>query len=539
MANNPAINDPQGDKEAKEIERLRSTHNLYKVYADQWETYLGAYEGGPEFASSNNIFRHFRENEQDFIDRAKRLHYINYCEQLVDFFTNFIFSETIDRNAGDGDTAFYEEFCENVDNKGNSIDEYMRMVSDEGQVFGMCYTLVDTPVAPAVPEGTVLTKQQEIDNNIRPYWCFIRPDEILDWLVDDYDNFTYVKRRQVVSGLDASRNISVREKYTEFFTDQIRVTEVDITDATKPQLGTPITTANTVGKIPLYVHRHKRSKRYPFMGNSFIRDFAYNNREIMNLTSLLQEFLYRQCFNLLAKEVDSAIPLISSQEGVIGTSNVIEYPKGARAPGYISPPADPAKFIQEERQLIKTEMFSRAAQDAMKDMYNGEGASGFSQAQSFSKTVPFISRRADILEAAENALMELTMERVSKEWKGRVKYKDHYEITNVTDAMTQFVMLTRDLSLPSETFDKTELKRFVKEFDGKLSPEVVDKIEKEIEAMDYPKWKELQEQALIGQPKQDGNSPAAQQKAKGSGTMKEAQAEAKSPNTGATKKVKK
>jgi hypothetical protein len=537
MANNPAINDPQGDKEAKEIERLRSTHNVYKIYADQWETYLGAYEGGPDFANSNNIFRHFRENEQDFIDRAKRLHYINYCEQLVDFFTNFIFSETIDRNAGTGDTSFYEDFCKNVDNKGNSIDEYMRLVSDEGQVFGMCYTLVD---APAGPEGVVLTKQQEIDNKIRPYWTFIRPDEILDWLVDDFDNFQYAKRRQVVSRLDASNNIQVCEKYTEFFVDQIRITEVDITDQTKPQLGVPQTVANTVGKIPLYVHRHKRSKRYPYMGNSFIRDFAYNNREIMNLTSLLQEFLYRQCFNLLAKEVDSAIPLISSQEGVIGTSNVIEYPKGATAPGYISPPADPAKFIQEERQLIKSEMFSRAAQDAMSSIYNGEGASGFSQAQSFSKTVPFISRRADVLEAAENALMALTMERVGKTWAGRVKYKDHYEITNVTDAMTQFLMLTRDLSIPSETFDKTELKRFVKEFDGKLAPDVVDKINREIEAMDYEGWKNLQEQALIGQPKQqpEGNSPAAQQKAKGSGTMKEAQAEAKSPNTAATKKLK-
>lgn len=513
-----------------ELKRLRAQHELYAIYAPQWNLYLAAYEGGPDFASEDNIFKHVRENNEDFNDRAKRLHYLNYCEPIVDFFTNFIFSETIDRDGGEQE-KFFQEFIKNVDLKGTSIDTYMRQVCDDMQIFGMCYTLVDAPRAELLP-GQVLTKQVENDQKIRPYWVLLRPSEITDWVVDDFEAFEYAKRRQLLSVV-VSGEVRLIERYTEFFKDKIRITDVDITDKEKPQLASPVVLDNTLGKVPLYVHRFKRSKRYSFMGNSFLRDFAYNNREIMNLTSLLQEFLYRQCFNILAREVEAGIPLTSQEEGVLGTSNVMEIPKGAKMPEYLSPPADPAKFIQEERQLIKKEMFSRAAQEMGRELSNGEGASGFSQAQSFSRTVPFISSRADILEASENALFALTFERLSNEWKGRVKYKDRYEITNLTDAMTQFMTLTRDLGLPSEQFVKSELKRFVKEFDGKLAPEILTKIEKEVDGMSFDKWQELQEAALIGR-----QSPGEQQKPKGTGTMKEVESEARTPNTKSTKKLK-
>jgi len=516
--------------DSAELKRLRSTHAVYNVYSPHWDLCLAAYEGGPDFANEAHIFRHFRENEDDFRDRSKRLHYINYCDQLVDFYTNFIFSETIDRNGG-SNQDWYDKFVQDVDCCGTSLDSYMRRISDEVQVFGIVYTLVD---APPLPPGTnSLTKQQEMDAQLRPYWVYIRPAEVMDWITDDFDKFTYVKRRQIINRVGAGGEIRTYEKYTEFFPDKIVTTDVDITDSTHPLVQTPVALPNALGAIPIYVHRYKRSKRYPFMGNSFLRDFAYNNREIMNMTSLLQEFLYRQCFNLLVKEVQSGVPITSQQDGVLGTSNVMEVPRGAVMPEYLSPPSDPAKFIQAERQSIKEEMFNRAAQDSMNQLFNGQGASGFSKAQSFSKTVPFIAVRADELEKSENWLMEATLQRLGKDWDGRVKYKDHYDVTNLTDAMTQFIMITRDMGMPSPTFDKVQLKRFVKEFDGKIQPDVLKKIEDEIEAMDYDAWKTIQQQALIGQPK----SPADQQKPKSTGTMSEIEKEANNQGTGATKKL--
>lgn len=521
--------------DSKELARLRSEHSLYTIYKSHWDLCMSAYEGGPDFCNELNIFRHFRENEDDFRDRSRRLHYINYCEQLVDFYTNFIFSETIDRNGGQNQ-PWYDEFIKNVDQKGTSLEQYMRRISDETQIYGMCYTLVDTPPTPSQLQGQAITVQQAKDFKLAAYWCYIRPTEVTDWVVDDFGNYQYVKRRQVYSEPDPTTNtIRIFEMYTEMYTSKTVVTKVDLTDPTHPQVLPAVTTPNTLNVIPLYTHRYKRSKRYPHMGNSFLRDFAYNNREIMNLTSLLQEFLYRQCFNVLVKEIESGIPITSQQDGILGTANVLEIPKGAEMPKYLSPPSDPAKFIAAERDSIKQEMFVRASEDAMNQLFNGQGASGFSKSQSFSKTVPFIAARADGLEHAENALMTITLKLEGKEWDGRVLYKDHYDVTNLTDAMTQFVMITRDMQMPSETFTKTELKRIVKEFDGKLDSKTMEAVMSEIDAMNFKTWQADQLEALVGAP----SSPADQQMPKGTNTTAESKAESmKVPNTNATKKLK-
>lgn len=526
--------------ENPEIVRLRSRSEMWKVYAPEWDLYLAAYEGGPDFANGKNLFKHQRENPDDFLDRSSRVHYLNYCEPLVDFFTNFIFTETIQRDGG-SNSDFYNTFVTDVNKKGDNITDYMKMVSDDMQIFGMSFTLVDTPALPGLDGGgdslepqPVITKQMEEDMGLRPYWVLIRPDEIVDWTTDEFEQLQYAKRVQLITQREAGA-IKHYEKYTEWEIGRTTVSLIDITNPAKPELGKVETFPNKLGLIPIVVTRFKRSKRYPFMGNSFLRDFAYNNREVMNYTSLLQEFLYRQAFNILAKEVDTSIPLRDQEDGVLGTSNILEYPKGANAPQYLSPPVQPAQFIQDERQRIVAEMFKRAAQDTLHELFNGEKASGFSQAQSFSKTVPFIATRADTLEKSENAFMSLTMKMVSKSWDGKVKYKDRYELTNITDAITQLTAIFRDLMLPSETFAKEELKRLVHELDGKIPTEKMAQVLKEIDDMDFADWQETQKLALIGN---SGQSPADQQKPKSTGTMAEAAAEAKTTNTAATKKLK-
>lgn len=511
------------------IKSLRNSNELYDDYAKHWAFYLSAYEGGADFTDGRNLFKHVRETPSDYDDRILRAHNMNYCEPLVDFFTNFIFAESIDRNGG-SNSDFYNTFITDVNLKGESVDTFMRTVSDDDQIFGMTYVIVDTPAF----EG-VVSKLDEQNKGIRPYWVSIKPDEVRDWVVDDFGVYSYIKRCQLQRNMVGGQARKL-EKYTEFYPDYTKVTVLDVTNPNEVFVSSgPLTKPNPLGEIPIVVARYKRSKKNPEMGLSFLRDFAYNNREILNLTSLLQEFLYRQCFNVLAMEKDSTIPAADQQEGSMGTSNLMEYPLGAKEPKYISPPADPAKFIQDERARIKNEMFVRAAQDALNELFNGEKASGFSQAQSFSKTVPFISSRADELERVENALMRLTMKWLGKDWDGKIKYKDRYELTNLSDAMGQFQILVRDLQVPSEIFVKSELKRLVHEFDGKLTPDDVIKIDKQIDSMNFTDWQATQKDALVGKAaslgaKQNPNTPS---------TLTEAAQEAKSnnspPNTSAVK----
>lgn len=503
--------------EDPEIKRLRRKNALWQVYSPRWNFFMEAYEGGEDFTTRENLFRHTRENEQDYESRAQRVHNMNYCEPLVDFFTNFIFSESIEREGG-ANKEWYQEFVRDVNRKGETIDGFMRQVCEDFQVFGMSYVLVDAPPLPETEDATVvLSKQDFIDSGYRPYWVLIKPSEMVDWTIDEFEKIQYIKRLQVSDGYDSEGKEVKIEKYTEFLPELTAVTEVFVSEG-KSTKGPTNYYPNKLGYIPIYIARFKRSKKYPFLGVSFLRDFAYDQREIMNLTSLLQEFLYRQAFNILVRQIDSNIPLKEQEDGAIGTSNTMDYPKDAQAPAYISPPSTPAQFIQSERSIIKNEMYTRASQDALSELFNGEKSSGFAQAQSFYKTVPFISSRADALELVETQLMECTMEFLGKEWDGKIKYKDRYELTNLTDALTQLQILLRDFMLPSETFAKEELKRMVRQYDGKLPVETMQKIEDEIDKMNFKEWLNTQSQALIGK---DGNSPGAQQKPKDTMTIHE------------------
>jgi len=508
-----------------EVGRLRYCHELWHEYAPRWEFYLSAYNGGEEFACKKNLFRHSREAEEDYEERVKRLDNMNYCEPLVGFFTNFIFAESIDRGGG-GNEDFYKKFAKDVSKRGETIDDFMRQVSDDSQIYGMTYVLVDSPPLPQTESDVPMmpSKQYQKDHDIRPYWVLMHPVEITDWALDDFGGLVYAKRKQE-SVIVENGVRTVYEVYTEFYPDRYVTSKIDVTEPMKPVLLPAVELPNALGRVPIEVARYKRSKKFSHIGLSFLCDFAYNNRRILNINSMLDEFLYRQCFNILAKETDAGIPLREQEEGIIGSSNLMEYPKGAKTPSYITPPVDPAKILQDERGRIITQMYLRASQDTMNELFNGEKSSGFSQAQSFSRTVPFISSRADMLEGTETKLMRTTMELMGKEWDGKIKYKDRYELTNLTSALTQLQVLVKDFQMGqiSETFVKTQLTRMVHEYDGKLNVDDQTKIEAEIQNMDFKKWAADQKVAFLGAPK---TSPGAQQAPKKDVTLSQKENEA-------------
>lgn len=485
------------DRQRQEIKRLRSTCALYDKYAPRWQYYLDAYEGGNEFATNKaHLFRHFRENDADYKDRVKRAHYLNYCEALVDFFTDFIFADAIVRTAGKDDAAdtFYHEFLMDVNKKGEDVDTFMRQVCEDMQIFGMCYVLVDSPKI-----GTRLTKLQEKTLGVRPYWVLIRPDEILDWIVDAFDQLQYMKRQQIVETLVDGVKKTV-ERYTEWTPDNVTISDIDISlGEAKPVLGQKEVLTNAMKEVPVSRFFYKRTKKDRAIGKSFLVDLADNNREVLNLTSLIGEFLYRQCFNMLAMEDDTTETDEDSSQAAFGPSNVLLFPRESKhAPHYVSPPSDPAKILQLERDKIVAEMYKRSHQDMVNDLFNGGKASGHSKQMSFSTTVPKIAQRADVLERGEQRLMALTYKYRSAAWAGKIKYKDRYEITNLTDSLAQLQTLFSTLQIGSATFIQDQLIRMVHEFDGKMSPDTRKTIEAEINAMDMNEYVTTQKLAFLG-----------------------------------------
>jgi hypothetical protein len=423
----------------------------------------------------------------------------------VDFFTTFIYTETIQRDGGKN-SDWFNEFKNDVNQKGDSISDFMQMVSDESQIFGMTYILVDAPsrASRQLQKGAatvaVQTVADEKDAGIQPYWVTVRPMEVYDWVTDSFDRYQYLKRVEHQTRIMVDMSKQSIERYTEWTPSSIKISEVDVTIPDQPVLliANAQLLPNELHTVPFVVARYRRDKTNKFMGISFLNDIAWINREVMNLTSLLQEFLYRQCFNILAMEEDPNVPEIEQMQGEISTANALKYAQGSKAPSYISPPVAPAKFLQEERSANIMSMYKIAAQDTVSDLFNGAKSSGFSKAQSFQTTVPKIATRADALEKCEHMLLRLTLKYLGKEWDGTIKYKDHYQITNLTDALAQLSTLFKDLQIPSKTFAQEQMKRMIHEFDGKMTPDQLTLVNKEIDAIDWDAWFDNMQLAFLG-----------------------------------------
>lgn len=487
------------DADKKEIRRLRSKHPDYEANESHWRFLLMSYEGGPDYASEDTLFKHQREQKEDYRDRLKRAHYQNYCCPIVDYVPEFIFNHPIERDAtGDIKEAF-DNFIHNVDRNGTNLDKFMQQVSEDARLFGHCFVQVDKPSVPAAEKAALSAydvQQQGLD---QPYLIAVRPLEVLDWRTDQFGNYVYIKRVEYTSVVVGNDIVDI-ERYTEWTRKSFKVSMIDISDRTKEKLLPAETSENAWNVVPFIQIFNKRSKSNRDLGISAIQDIAYQNRDVFNLTSLIGEFLYRQAFNILVMEEDNSVPERSKVEGSLGTSNVLTYPTGVKnAPNYLTPPADPAEFIQSERAKTIQEMYRQAAQDVASELFAASNRSGDAAKQAFGRTVPVIAKAADVLQQAEVQILHLWAKLQSKQWKGKIAYKDSFEITNLQDLVLQLSMIFNSLRVMSPTFIREEWRRIVREFDGRIERETLDKIFTEID--------NISDEKLLGYYEQDSAVP--------------------------------
>lgn len=473
------------EQDKEEILRLRSRSADYLAHAKPWMFYLLSYEGGPDYISSETIFKHMREHDEDYRDRLARAIYQNYCQPLVDFVPEFIYSQPIERKPPDTLSKAFEAFKKNVDRIGTTLDEFMRSATESARIFGHVWVLLDKPKIPEDLRGKVVSMQHAEEYGMdKPYVVLVSPLEVFDSVFDSTGLLVYIKRVQVFDELLGTGDRRTIERYTEWYTDHVQITDVDITKDEAGELASTQTMENVWGVIPWVQHFHKHSKRNKDTGISFLASIAFGNQRVANLTSLIDEFLYRQAFNLLMQEQNTAVPQKgSSSEGSIGTSNVLEYPKGAKEPAYLTPPAEPAEFIQSERAQTVQEMYRQASQDVINELFSK--TSGDSKKQSFARAIPVIARQADKCQQTESRMFHLWAQMQGGSWAGgKIAYRDDYSVTNLMDLILQLTSIFRSLKVPSPTFWREEWLRIIREFDGRIDPETMRKIIDEIAAVD-------------------------------------------------------
>jgi hypothetical protein len=437
------------DSDKREIERLRSGHPDYNAKKLTWGFFAKAYEGGSAYSCEDTLHRHVREQELDYKDRLKRSHgYRNYCAPLVDFVPEFVYSHPISREPVNALKVDFETFIKDVDQCGTDITTFMRELSEEVRIFGRMTVGMDKP---AVPDGTDTSTMSKADEERlglnKLYWVRCTPLEILDWAFDARGRYSYIKRLEIKRTVDQSTfETRVIERYYEWSTTTIRVSDIDVTDPDKPKLAKQPPKPNPFRLVPFRTVSYKRSKTQKGSSISFLEDIAYLNNDVFNLNSLGKEFMYKQCFNILIKEQDTAMPTASASDQSVGSANAIEVPPNAKFPQYIAPDVAPAQHIAErDRSHRPRDVSHRRAGRPLGTLRHASDRVQATAASSRSTRAACPRSRSRPTSCRRSRSKVFTMWAIlkRKEWSGRIGYKDDYSITTLLDLITQLTQIFR------------------------------------------------------------------------------------------------
>ncbi len=96
---------------------------------------------------------------------------------------------------------FYTAFVKDVDRQGVGIDAFGQDLLRQVLSKGITFILVDLPTV--VTDGQPLSRQDEIDRKIRPYWAHIHADNLIGWDIE------------VINGVKELSRIRIREEVSE------------------------------------------------------------------------------------------------------------------------------------------------------------------------------------------------------------------------------------------------------------------------------------------------------------------------------------
>jgi len=168
---------------------IEKRHPYYKENIGLWKYLNASYQGGKEYRSPK--FRMLRKylDEEGSKSSAyeKRLEYTaldNLVKLTIDTYRSYLFRTTPIRTFGNqADNILVNRFQYDVDLEGKDLNDFMRSANDLAMVYGHVWIMVTK----GFKEG-VITLQQEIDADIRPYAKLFTPENVIDWAYEKQAN---------------------------------------------------------------------------------------------------------------------------------------------------------------------------------------------------------------------------------------------------------------------------------------------------------------------------------------------------------------
>ena len=430
-----------------------SRHEGYETFCAQWGFFLDSYEGGDDYLRGNYLFRHLKEDEESFEDRRARAYYYNFCRTVVDTYIAHLFRKGSAIFRDTQRSSEWARFLANVDRKGNDMTAFVQeQVAPAAQIFGHVHVIVDKPPA----NVAVASRAEEEAKGIRPYLVVVHPENLVDFCEDTSGVLVWARVREPapVESDPFAEETSDAPQYVYRTWTRTGWTLHDEQDRLIAS------GEHKLGRVPLVTVYNVASRKYPRQGVSALSDIAPINRSIFNWCSLNDEFLYRQCFNILA------IPdyPLAGKRRRLGTGNALTFPPdAAKTPYYIYPPVEPGEYLLRNIESAIEQIYRLAVLQAVSAREVRRAQSGVSKAYDFHMTNQNLAKKARNLEAAEEEIARLW-----GVWQGlegfapRVEYPSDFSLQELSeDLRTDFNLLKMDIS---GSFNKAVKKRITSRY---------------------------------------------------------------------------
>ncbi len=255
---------------------LEYRHPLFEANIDRWSYYRASYNGGFDYrvASLGMLRKYLFEEDAPGNQYANRLEYTsldNMTKLTVDTYRSFLFRTTPTRTFGylQYDISI-NRFIEDVDFTGKDLNDFMKEANDLATVYGQVWILCTKGSIPGV-----ITREQEIAANLRPYLKMFTPESVCDWRYDTApngaENLVYLKTVEVVG--------EEKYKYIVWTPDTVYVYYTDGEDIIGSE-----EYDNAIGEVPFICH-YGNTTHTPGIGLSDIADVAKLQQSIFNLLS--------------------------------------------------------------------------------------------------------------------------------------------------------------------------------------------------------------------------------------------------------------
>ena len=268
----------------------------YNKYIDRWNFMYRSYLGGMEYRNAGYLTRYAEETDKEYEARLLSTPLDNHVKSIISTYNSFLFREEPERDFGELENLpDIENFMDDCDLDGRSLNHFMKEVSTWAQVFGHCWILMTKPDVGA----KTLAEEQLL--GIRPYVNLLTPLTVLDWrytrAINGKYELEYLKYIEEING-----SIHVLKEWNK---DEIITT---VYDAQNRNTMDTIVEKNGLGSIPAVIaYSHRSIIRG--IGSSPIDDVCDLQRYIYNCYSESEQSI----------RLDSHPSLVVTAETQVGT----------------------------------------------------------------------------------------------------------------------------------------------------------------------------------------------------------------------------